>query len=261
MHVLACQKCGAGLPPPDGYGNSWCSFCGMGHHSAPAADEIAAAILAHAMVGRMAEDAACIAMTDDAVLALLRQHFTGADSMYFAPTIPGKKEHGVRRVHAGQLPIGERILALYDDTVFGSREDGFAITTHRLAWKNVADRPHAIEWAHLDPDAIYAEGRKLVIGAGAIEISGDPEIIDACAEAFYVLALSARAAHRPRVSAAPTTPPPPHAISYHAYAAHASSQTPPAYACWHCATPLYWNTPRCAHCGAWPTAQGWLRTG
>lgn len=260
MHALACQKCGAGLPPPDGYGNSWCSFCGMGHHAASAADDIAAAILAQAMIGRMAEEAACIPMTDDAIVGLLRQHFAGADSTYLAPHIPAKKEHGARRAHAGHLPAGEPVLAVYDDTVFGSAEDGFVVTARRLCWKNVAGRPHQIEWAHLDPNALYPEGRKLAIGAGAIEISSDASIIDACADAFYVLALSARST-QPRPSLAATTPPPPHAISYHAYATHASSQTPPAYACWQCTTPLYWNTPQCARCGASPSTHGWLRTG
>ena len=38
------------------------------------------------------EDAAHIAMTDDAVLAFLREHFTGAESTSLAPAIPGKQE-------------------------------------------------------------------------------------------------------------------------------------------------------------------------
>jgi hypothetical protein len=261
MHALACQKCGAGLPPPDAYGNSWCSSCGAGHHSAPAADEIAAAILAQAMIGRMAEEAACIAMTDEAILGLLRRRFTASDSMYFAPTIPDKKERAVARAHAGGLPIGERILALYDDTVLGSGEDGFAVTAQRLCWKNAGEPAQQIEWAAVEPDDIQPEGGRLASGPGAIAIAGDAALIDACADAVYVLALSARHAQRPHPSAAPTTPPPPHAISYHAYAAHASSQSPPAYACWQCTTPHHWNTPRCARCGAWPSAEGWARTG
>ncbi len=200
-------------------------------------------------------------MADEAILDLLRQHLAGADSVYFAPSIPDHEEHAVRRAHAGQLAVSERILVLYDR--FSARPiDGFAITAQRLCWKSAAGRSHQIEWAHLDPDALYTDGRRLVIGDSAVEISGDASLLEACADAFSVLALSARRARpRPLASTAPTSPPPPHAISYHAYAVHASSQKPPAYACWQCATPLYLNMPQCARSGASPSAQGWLRTG
>ena len=298
MHVVACQKCGAGLPPPDPHRIARCAYCATPHQlGRPTAEAHASRILgemlAHAAIDRMEEEAARIPMTDDAVLTHLRASFAGADSLYFCPTVPPKKEHGARRVHAGHLPPNEWILALYDDTVFGSGEDGFVVTSRRLCWKNVAERPHMIEWRHLDPERMFADGRKLVLGAGAIEISGDPSVIDAADEAFYVLALSARspaptasgfapaapspapasyvptlqspmvqpppASGFPRASAQ-ATPPPPYAAPHAAHAAYAAWQAPPAFACWHCETPLAWNTAQCSRCGAWPTPQGWLRT-
>ncbi len=268
MHALTCQKCGAGLPSPDSYGNVWCVYCGTAHSQSAAIAEKLIAI----------ENAARIPLTDEAVLTLLRQHLTGADSMYLRPTIPTKKEINARNVHAGSLPTGEMILALYDDTVFGSAEDGFIITSRRVCWKNIASRPHMIEWCNVDPDRLWCEDRKLYIGAGAIEISGDASVIDACADAFHVLAFSARPSVRnaesgialrseppPSTDFKPTpvvaTPPPAHHVSYHAYAVHSAMQPAPKFACWHCRTPLYWNTPQCAYCGVGPSAQGWLRTG
>jgi len=140
-----------------------------------------------------AGDAARIPMTDEAVLALLRRHFDGVDSMYLCPSIPGKKELAARNVHARHLPSDERVLALFDDTVFGLGDDGFVVTSRRLCWKNVAGRSQMIEWTHLDPDRMYADKKQLVLGAGTLEITGDESILDACEQAFHVLAFSARA--------------------------------------------------------------------
>ena len=260
-----------------------------------------------------AGDAARIPMTDDAVLSLLRRHFRGVDSMYFCPAIPGKKEIAARAVHARHLPSDERVLALFDDTVFGIGDDGFLVTSSRICWKNAGGRAQMLEWRHVDPDRMYADKKQLVLGAGAIELTADDSVLDACEQAFHVLAFSAREADgtstvarsgvvlsgnvdetghhgaqravsgiadanpqeressrptarpsRPPLASAPhrthTTRPPPHAVSYASYVVHASSQKSPKFACWQCQTPLHWTTPQCAHCGASPTPQGWLRT-
>jgi hypothetical protein len=140
-------------------------------------------------------DAARIPMTDEAVLALLRRHFTGVDSMYLCPNVPGKKEIVARGVHARNLPSDERVLALFDETLFGDGDEGFLVTSRRLCWKNpgLTCRPQMLEWQHLDPDAMYADRRKLVLGAGAIETSGDESALEAFEAAFHVLAFSARA--------------------------------------------------------------------
>lgn len=138
-------------------------------------------------------EAARIAMTDEAVLGLLRQHFTGLASMYLCPSIPGKKEIAARSVHARHLRSEERVLALFDDTVFGSGDEGFVVTSQRVCWKNVGGRAHMLEWHQVDPDRMYADRRKLVLGSNAIEVSAEESVIEACEEAFHVLAFSARA--------------------------------------------------------------------
>jgi hypothetical protein len=174
------------------------------------------------VLDQLAGDAARIPMTEDAILALLRQHFGADDSLYLRPTIPPKKEAGARRVHATSLPADERILALYDDTVFGSGEDGFVVTARRVCWKNIGGEPRSIEWRFLEPESIVPEGRTLAVSGLVIEISGERETIGAAADAFYVLALSANIAVR-RPSAAPTTPPPTGEVSYESYVKLTSS--------------------------------------
>jgi len=243
-------------------------------------------------------DAARIPMTDEAVVALLRRHFTGVDSMYLCPNIPGKKEIVARGVHARHLPSGERVLALFDDTLFGDGDEGFLLTSQRLCWKNpgTTSRPQMIEWRHLDPDAMYADRTKLVLGAGAIELSGDEAAVEELEAAFHVLAFSARAPapqgasqiarkisdrptfrpshappplesevvprsdRKPPIANVKETAPPPHAVTYASYVTHASSQRGPKFECWHCHTPLHWSTPQCARCDALPSPQGWLRS-
>jgi hypothetical protein len=147
-----------------------------------------------ALASSPAGEGARIALTDEAVLGLLRRHFTGAPAMYLCPTVPGKKELAARAVHARHLPTDERVLALFDDTVFGSGDDGFLVTSQRLCWKNVAEKPHMIEWHEIDPDRMYADRSKLVLGSEAIELSGEEAVIEACEEVFHVLAFSARTA-------------------------------------------------------------------
>jgi hypothetical protein len=249
-----------------------------------------------------AADAAGIAMTDEAVTDLLRRHLTGTDSMHLCPNIPGKLEIAARKVHARHLPANERVLALFDDSVLGSGDEGFVVTSQRICWKNAGTtrRPQMIEWRHLDPDAMYADRNKLVLGVDAIELTGDPRedqdaTLDAFEAVFHVLAFSARCAHphadhvatriserptyrpsnppvplesevvprsdrRPPIANAKETAPPPHAVTYASYVVHASSQKAPKFECWHCHTPLHWNTPQCAHCSAWPSPQGWRRS-
>lgn len=168
------------------------------------------------VLDQLAGDAARISMTEDAILALLRQHFGADDSLYLAPTVPPKREAGARRAHAAHLPASERVLALYDDTVFGSGEDGFVVTAQRLCWKNIKGEPRSIEWRNLDPESVIPNGFELAIADSIIVISGERDVIGAAADAFYMLAVSARL-HERRFSAAPTTPPPMEAISYESY--------------------------------------------
>lgn len=174
------------------------------------------------VLDQLAGDAARIQMTEEAILALLRQHFGVDDSLYLAPTIPPKRELGARLAHAAHLPANERILALYDDTVFGSGQDGFVVTAKRLCWKNIKGEARTIEWRFLDPESVVPNGFELSLADSVIVISGERNVIGAAADAFYMLAVSARLFER-RLSAAPTTPPPMEGKTYESYVKLTSS--------------------------------------
>lgn len=155
-------------------------------------------------------DAARIPMTDEAVLALLRQHFTGTEGIVFCPHIPGKKEIIARKVHARHLSTSERVLALYDDTVFGSGDEGFLVTSHRLCWKNAGAtrRAQSIAWRSLDAEGMYVDRHRLVLGVDLIELSGDADdgavaMLEALEAVCHVLAFSSRA-DAPKADAAAT---------------------------------------------------------
>jgi len=219
QHPLACQKCGAGLPEPDGSGRAWCVYCRTMHESAE----------------RLAEAAARITMTEGEVLALLRQHLGKADSMYLAPGIPPRKEEAMRRVHAGHLPAGEPVLGLYDDALFDACDDGFIVTLRRLVWKNEGEAPRMIEWRDLDPDALFADGTKLLLGAGIVHVA-DEAVVDAAVDVFHILALSSRPVARAgrRSSGTvqmPSAPPLPltHSSSRPAEASRPSRSSRPAH--------------------------------
>jgi hypothetical protein len=189
MHFVECQECGAELPPADANAFTTCRFCKTSVTLPPAGPTTDSETLA----ASPAYGAARIAMTDDAVLALLWQHLGEAESTFLAPSIPGKKELGARALHARHLPSDERVLALYDDSVFGTGDEGFLVTSARVCWKSAGDRARSLAWEELDPHRMYADRRRLVLGTHAIEITGEESVLEACEQAFFVLAFSARA--------------------------------------------------------------------
>jgi hypothetical protein len=282
MNALACGECGAGLPPPDASGTSSCVYCGTEHRER-SSEVFAAAIPVRPQSSGMlvsdrpswhdGEDAASIPMTEDAVLHLVRQHFGDAQSVFVCPHVPPKKEQAARRAHVVHLPARERILALYDATWLGSGDEGFVVTAKRLCWKNARQGACSILWQDVDPDRLWVESGRVIIGDDAVLVSEDA-VLDACANAFHVLALSGHlwglpaapkaSGHVPRFTPIPSktlaTPPPAHTTSYHHYASHAELSAPDR-CCWHCRTPLHKTTPQCSYCGAFPKKKGWLRAG
>lgn len=142
------------------------------------------------------DDDETIAMTDAAVVELLREHFMGADSFYIAPSIPPKKEKNVRAMHAAHLPPHEPILGIYDGTVFGAADDGFVITSRRLCWRNMMEPPQMVEWHYLDADSIHTDGNKIVMRAARIDTIADEDsgFMDACEEVLPILARSGKKA-------------------------------------------------------------------
>ena len=294
MSALACAECGAGLPPPNEIGTSFCVYCGTEHHDRASATF--ASSLAHrpswiapeeleqdpALAG---EQAARIPMTEDAVLTIVREHFAPAFSVSVCPHIVPKREQAFRTVHAVHLPERERILALFDATPFGSGEEGFVITAKRICWKNPGELANAIEWCDVESDVISPEPPRLFLGNESILID-DEAALDACADVFHLLALSSTIPQpglSGRILATLSNVPDyygefaetgerlivrgeSHYPDFSGTAEYGTAFLSGALAkpdctCWHCRTPLYNDTPQCTYCGAFPSEHGWLRTG
>ncbi len=284
--ALACGLCGAGKQPSELSQSGACLRCGASVR--PSASNARPGCASYDRSSRHdGEDAARIPLTPQAVLDLLRQHFAEVDSIFVHPYVPAMKENAARVAYAAQLPPNEPVLALYETHVLdASVHEGFVVTPLRVCWKNAGEATSSMPWRDLDPDQLYLDGLRLFLGDEAIALP-EPEVQDACANAFHVLALSGlppRPIASGRVLARDTspdlgrasddsdhsglrvstrrsaTPPPPYTTSYFAYASHAQSQAPNC-SCWHCHTPLYETAPQCSFCGAEPMPTGWLRTG
>jgi len=91
----------------------------------------------------------------------------GATGLYYAPSVPAAKEKAARAAYAGSL-AGEKVLVLYDATVFGGAEDGFALSPQGIAWRRAYDEPVAFRYHQLDPSTIEVrEG-----GDAALTVNG-----------------------------------------------------------------------------------------
>lgn len=105
-------------------------------------------------------------LTVDSISALIGARLHSEARLFVVPDpMPPRKEARVRRLHRAWLPDEEPILALYDETMFGSGADGFALTSHRLLWRNFLGHPRQLRWDALDPEAV-------VLVDGAISIAG-----------------------------------------------------------------------------------------
>jgi hypothetical protein len=264
---LACSECGAGLPPPNAAGESSCFYCGARHAQreseiVPVSQETPARDRESSHDG---EDAARIAMTEESVLQLLRQHFGDVEPIFLCPHVPQRKEAMVRHAHLVHLPETERILGLYDASWLGHGTDGFVVTSRRLCWKNVGEPACSITWRDVEPELLCVDRRHLSVSAVATIKIDDDALLEACANAFHVLALSAlpprpiRSGYIERGRTAPEgLAPPPATLAFPAYEP-TDAESAPDRCCWHCRTPLFRSTPQCGYCGVLPKRRGWLR--
>lgn len=97
-------------------------------------------------------------------------------NLYFAPNIPADKLANARAVHQTHLPADERVIALCDDTLFGSGKEGFLVTDRRLCWKKVILPPNFLLWnelPYLDPQ--LSAGR--ITFRGPEDISSTTEVV------------------------------------------------------------------------------------
>lgn len=109
----------------------------------------------------------------EAIISLARRTVGMVDAVFYAPGIPEDKLTNARRVHEAHLPEAEQVLVLYDNTLFGSAEDGFLITPDRLCWKNFWEHPRQIPWGDIDPATIKPESGQVGVAGGHVLMSAD----------------------------------------------------------------------------------------
>jgi hypothetical protein len=107
--------------------------------------------------------------------ARARPYLGEVEDLFYDPAIPASKLERARRMHAQHLPRRERVAVLYDDTLFGSAEEGFVLTPHMFCWKNLSSGPMGLRWAQIEVDRITVSG-------SAVHVMGSPVYFTAQSE-------------------------------------------------------------------------------
>ena len=118
----------------------------------------------------------------EAISELLPRFLVAGGRLYLHPDIPASKLAKAKKVHEGHLRAGERVLALYDDTLFGGGADGFLLTDRRICWKNLLEDPRQIEYTVLEPGEVDSDGSTLIVAAATISTTWNEGLADQVAE-------------------------------------------------------------------------------
>lgn len=122
----------------------------------------------------------------DSLLDLTRQCWP-QNKVLLAPEIPEKKAQVAQSVHANHLLPGEPIIALYDDTVFGSAKVGFVVTPYRFCWKDRLTPARYVLFKDLMPDSLKLEGGQIrLMGESLFFATG----LERCLARFFARAKS-----------------------------------------------------------------------
>lgn len=125
---------------------------------------------------------------DEQLSRLALKHLGKAGPVFYAPGIPPKKLRNAREAHRDRLEVGESVVVLYDDTVFGSAEDGFLLTPQRLCWKNIATRPQSVRWQDLDPGTVTTSKSEVLIAGEPITLTGQAGLVPLAARMLQEIA-------------------------------------------------------------------------
>lgn len=92
-------------------------------------------------------------------------------NVFYARAIPEAKLRRARAAHAAHLPSDEPVAMLYDDTYFGSAEEGLLLTSKRLCWKTYAEPATQLPWGVIDTETISASGAYLEVMGAELKLS------------------------------------------------------------------------------------------
>ncbi|MBI6874760.1 helix-hairpin-helix domain-containing protein [Clostridium aciditolerans] len=94
------------------------------------------------------------------------------DDLYFYENIPLKKLRNARE--SFKIPKTSAIIALYDNTIFGSCKDGLAICSDGLYWRHASNCSNVILWDDLDSVCFNTKDHYLILNNFYnIDIYGD----------------------------------------------------------------------------------------
>lgn len=129
--------------------------------------------------------------SEESFVALAKDHLGQRDSLFFHPNIPADKLKAGRATHKESLERDERVLVLYDNTVFGGADDGFVMTVNQLCWKNIGDEPQSLAWEDIDPESVDWDDDHIEVDGQEIQvhIGDDPAALcEAAGELIIELA-------------------------------------------------------------------------
>jgi hypothetical protein len=121
------------------------------------------------------------------LLSLTRTHVGEVDDLYLHPSIPAAKLAHASEVHADHLPAEEVVAVLFDDTVFGSAEEGFLFTSQRLCWKNLSTDPKQLPYRDIALDTITAHESHVGVMDAELELTGRNELVGPVAKLIRVI--------------------------------------------------------------------------
>lgn len=141
---------------------------------------------------RSVDTPAPIALPEATILAFTRAQLGEVTDVFYRPAIPAAKEARARRAHADHLAAREPVVVLYDDTLFGSAEEGFLLTPDRLCWKNIAEEAKQLPWALLEADKVEASGGYVKVLGGWLQLTGRRELLEPVAALLRALGEEAK---------------------------------------------------------------------
>jgi hypothetical protein len=106
-----------------------------------------------------------------AILEILRATLPKHDDLYYRGEIPSRKLNNVVKQYAIRDP--QDVLALYDDTIFGSADEGFVITGAKIYFKDITSGPVDVEIRLLNEWDIAYEKGALIVKGKKVEIGYD----------------------------------------------------------------------------------------
>ncbi len=102
---------------------------------------------------------------DLALVARLRIELGEARTLEYAPDLRPAAARRARHVHRAWLRASAPILALHDQTLLRSGEEGFVVTAEHLGFRGFLEEPWAVRWAEVDLGSVRVEAHRFVVGA------------------------------------------------------------------------------------------------